>query len=40
MWKNYKMNIQNNLISDINNFCPVIYFKSNKSGFKTQKNHK
>ncbi len=38
--QNYKMNIQNNLISDIYNFCLVAYFKSNQSGFKTQKNHK
>ena len=35
IWQNYKMNIQNNLISDINNFCFVTYFKSNQSGFKT-----
>ena len=34
------MNIQNNLISDINNFYPVTYFKSNKNGFQAQKNHK
>ena len=34
------MNIQNDLISDINNFCSVTYFESNQSGFKTQKNHK
>ena len=34
------MNIRNNLISDINNFFPVTYFKSNQNGFKTQKNHK
>lgn len=40
MWQNYKMDIQNNLIPDINNFCLASYFKRNQSGFKTQKNHK
>lgn len=40
-WKNllqkYKINIQNNLISDINNFCPLHISKAIKADLKLKK---
>ena len=40
MWQNYKINIQDNLINDIQNFCPINSIKSNQNGFRTIKNHR
>ena len=40
MWENYKINVQDNLINDINNFCPVNSTKTNQNAFRTIKNHK
>lgn len=38
--QNYKINIQDNWINDIQNFCPVNSIKNNQNGFRTIKNQR
>ncbi len=39
IWSNYKVNIQNNLLNDINNFCPVNQIDKGQTGFRKVKNN-
>ena len=39
IWNNYKVTIKNDLINDIDNFCPINQINKGQTGFRKTKNN-